>query len=158
MFAISDQAHDHSAFGSFQHRLRVRYSEIDGQNIVFNAHYLTYLDIAVTEYFRAILGEHWMKEYEDRFNIVLRHADLSFIRPAMLDDWLDIGCRASRLGNSSVTVKFAVVRQNEPDQPLLEAEIVYVNIDAKSGQPCAIPPDVRAEIVAFERANGNEHL
>lgn len=32
----------------FSHRLKVRYSEIDGQKIVFNAHYLTYLDVAVS--------------------------------------------------------------------------------------------------------------
>ncbi|MEC7649574.1 MAG: acyl-CoA thioesterase, partial [Pseudomonadota bacterium] len=32
---------------------RVRYSEVDGQMIVFNAHYLTYYDTAITEYFRA---------------------------------------------------------------------------------------------------------
>mgnify|MGYP001822445374 FL=1 len=37
---------------SFSHRFRVRYSEIDGQGIVFNAHYLTYFDTAITEYFR----------------------------------------------------------------------------------------------------------
>lgn len=33
----------------FYHPLRVRYSEINGQKIVFNAHYLTYLDVAVTD-------------------------------------------------------------------------------------------------------------
>ena len=35
-------------------RLRVRWAEIDMQRIVFNAHYLTYYDTAITEYFRAI--------------------------------------------------------------------------------------------------------
>ena len=34
--------------------IRVRYSEIDGQGVVFNAHYLTYFDTAITEYFRAL--------------------------------------------------------------------------------------------------------
>ena len=31
---------------------RVRYSEIDGQQIVFNAHYLTWFDTALAELFR----------------------------------------------------------------------------------------------------------
>src|SRR6185295_8930326 len=35
-------------------RLRVRWAEVDLQGIVFNGHYLTYFDIAVTEYWRAI--------------------------------------------------------------------------------------------------------
>ncbi|MET0721452.1 MAG: hypothetical protein ABWY64_11540 [Tardiphaga sp.] len=34
---------------------RVRYSEIDGQRVVFNAHYLTYFDTTI-EYFRARTG------------------------------------------------------------------------------------------------------
>ena len=39
---------------SFSHRLRVRWAEVDKQNIVFNGHYLTYFDVGVTEYWRAI--------------------------------------------------------------------------------------------------------
>ena len=31
---------------------RVRYSEVDGQSVVFNAHYLTYFDTSITEFFR----------------------------------------------------------------------------------------------------------
>ena len=38
----------------FSFPFRVRYSEVDGQKIVFNAHYLTYFDTAITEYFRAL--------------------------------------------------------------------------------------------------------
>ena len=36
------------------HRLRVRWAEVDIQKIVFNAHYLTYADCAMTEYWRAL--------------------------------------------------------------------------------------------------------
>ena len=38
---------------TFTHSLRVRYAEVDSQGIVFNANYLNYLDVAITEYFRA---------------------------------------------------------------------------------------------------------
>lgn len=156
MFAISYQAHDNRAFGSFQYRLRVRYSEIDGQKIVFNAHYLNFLDVTILEYFRAVLGEHWLTEYEVRFNIVLRHANLSFVRSAMMDDWLIIGCRTIKFGNSSSTVEFVIVRQDEPKQPLLQAEIVYVNVDAETGEALAIPDDVREAVIRYEQAHGNE--
>lgn len=36
---------------SFFHPFRIRYSEIDGQGVVFNAHYLTFYDTTITEYF-----------------------------------------------------------------------------------------------------------
>ena len=38
----------------FFERLRVRWSEIDAQQIVFNGHYLTYFDTAVAGYWRAL--------------------------------------------------------------------------------------------------------
>ena len=36
----------------FSHSLRVRWAEVDKQDIVFNGHYLTYFDVGVTEYYR----------------------------------------------------------------------------------------------------------
>ncbi|MBU8789238.1 hypothetical protein KM885_00395 [Oceanobacillus caeni] len=51
----------------FSHRLRVRYSEIDGQKVVYNSHYLTYIDVAVTEYFEQVLSQ----EEASRFDYVL---------------------------------------------------------------------------------------
>jgi hypothetical protein len=39
---------------AFTMALRVRWAEVDQQGIVFNAHYLTYFDVAITEYWRAI--------------------------------------------------------------------------------------------------------
>ena len=38
---------------AFHHRFRVRWSETDAQGVVFNARYLDYSDIAITEYWRA---------------------------------------------------------------------------------------------------------
>ncbi|MGG7572430.1 acyl-CoA thioesterase [Streptomyces sirii] len=40
----------------FTHRLRVRYSECDQQNVVFNGHYLFYYDVALTELWREVTG------------------------------------------------------------------------------------------------------
>ena len=38
----------------FIERLRVRWAEIDAQQIVFNGHYFTYVDTAITGYWRAL--------------------------------------------------------------------------------------------------------
>ena len=39
---------------AFSHRFRVRWSEVDPQAVVFNARYLDYADIAITEYYREV--------------------------------------------------------------------------------------------------------
>ena len=48
--------------GPFRHRLRVRYNECDPQGVVFNANYLTYFDITITELWRELGGYQPMVE------------------------------------------------------------------------------------------------
>jgi acyl-CoA thioester hydrolase len=134
----------------FAHRLRVRYSEIDGQKIVFNAHYLTYLDITITEYLRDGLKLDLIGLAErGQFDIVLAKTTLEFKRPAMLDDWLTIWCRTAKIGNSSVTIEFAITRDGE-ESPLLTAETVYVSYNAIIHQSQPVPDFVRARIRQYE--------
>src|SRR5262249_44802021 len=48
------------------HRLRVRWAEVDMQKVVFNAHYLTYIDTTIAEHWRAIGVEYpdgYLKKY-----------------------------------------------------------------------------------------------
>ena len=40
----------------FRHRLRVRYGECDPQGVVFNVHYFSYFDVAMTEFHREVIG------------------------------------------------------------------------------------------------------
>ena len=39
---------------SFSYNFRIRYSEVDAQKIVYNSHYLTFLDVSIFEFFDAI--------------------------------------------------------------------------------------------------------
>ena len=67
------------------HTLRVRYSECDLQGIAFNAHYLTYFDVSITELWRAAFGGY--RSMLDRcVDIVLAEAHLRFRKPARFDD------------------------------------------------------------------------
>ncbi|TGL24024.1 acyl-CoA thioesterase [Leptospira yanagawae] len=56
----------------FVYQLRIRYSEVDTQGIVFNANYLNYLDVAITEYFRAkgISYTEFMEKYQLDFHVI----------------------------------------------------------------------------------------
>ncbi len=132
------------------HRLKVRYSEIDGQKIVFNAHYLTYLDVANGEYFQEGLGLalHTIMA-EGHFNFVLVKSTLEYKNSARLGDWLEIGCRVSRMGISSFTMEFLITRVGE-DTPIVVAEIIYVNYDPEKHRSQQIPEYIRNRIREFE--------
>src|SRR6188768_3273008 len=85
----------------FFHPFRVRYSEIDGQGVVFNAHYLTYFDTTITEYFRALGYDQYAdaKQTGEDFHVV--KSVIEYKAPVRFDWELDVGARVARIGNSS---------------------------------------------------------
>jgi acyl-CoA thioester hydrolase len=127
----------------FSHRLKVRYSEIDGQKIVFNSHYLTYIDVAVTEYFQQLL------QPDEAFDFVLAKSTIEYKRSAYLNDWLTIWCRVQKVGNKSMTMNYMITREDEID-PVLLAEIIYVSINNENMVPCPVPDFIRERIEQFE--------
>ena len=121
------------------------------QKIVFNGHYLTYIDTAIAEYWREI-GLPYPHGYVDRYknDVYLRKATMEYLGSARYDDQLDICCRVARLGRSSMTFLFEIHREAE-DKPLVSAELVYVNADPSSMKAAPLPDDVRARVLRYER-------
>ena len=131
---------------SLIHPLRVRWAEADIQGVVFNAHYLAYFDIAITEYWRALSqgDAAWLSEAFEHLYVV--KATVEFHRPARFDEELKVAARCARLGRSSMTVDFEIHRR---DDHLISGQSVYVYAhDAKS---MPIRDDLRRRIREFER-------
>lgn len=117
------------AWEDFRHRvdLRVRWAEVDMQAVVFNGHYLTYCDICLTEYWRAI-GVSYPQDFTAAgSDTYVRKATVEYHAPALFDDELAICGRTARLGRSSLSFKVAMFRRGEHDRALIDAELVYVN-------------------------------
>lgn len=135
----------------FRHRmpLRVRWAEVDLQGVVFNGHYLTYADVCATEYWRAI-GVPYPAGFKllgvDSF---VRKATVEFHAPARYDDDLLLCGRMARLGRSSAGFAVAMFRAADTALALVEAELVYVCVDA-ANSPAAWPDDLRRRIRAYE--------
>jgi YbgC/YbaW family acyl-CoA thioester hydrolase len=132
-------------------QLRVRWAEVDMQKIVFNGHYLTYIDTALAEYWRAI-GLPYPHGYVDRYanDVYLRKATVEYLGSARYDDWLTVCCRVAKLGRTSMTYAFEIYRDAE-EAPLVTAELVYVNADPASMKPAPLPADLRDKILRYER-------
>jgi YbgC/YbaW family acyl-CoA thioester hydrolase len=129
----------------FRHRLRVRYSECDPQGVVFNARYLDYHDVAMTELHREALGP-----YEDLadggIEMVVAEASLRYLGSAGFDDQLELFLWLTRLGNTSVTTNLAVRKCAEV---IVEVVVRYVFVDAATGQKTPIPGQVREGLAPF---------
>lgn len=135
-------------------RLRVRWAEVDMQKIVFNGHYLTYIDTAIAEYWREI-GLPYPHGYVDRYgnDVYLRKATVEYLGSARYDEVLSVLSRVSRLGRSSMTFSFEIHRE-EPEAssgPLVTAELVYVNADPSTMKAAPLPQDVRDRVLRYER-------
>jgi acyl-CoA thioester hydrolase len=131
------------------HNLRVRWAEVDMQKIVFNGHYLTYIDTAIAEYWREV-GLPYPDGYVERFgnDIYLRKATLEYLGSARYDDQLAVCCRVARLGRSSMTFQFEIYRQAEM---LASAELVYVNADPSTMKAAPLPEELRVRVLRYER-------
>jgi acyl-CoA thioester hydrolase len=130
----------------FSHGLRVRWAEVDGQNVVFNGHYLTYFDVAATEYWRA-LGYSYASFLERGVDTFAVKATLEYEGPARFDDDLDVGVRVARLGRSSMTVAFEIRRRGDR---LVKGELIYVFVDPTARRPVPIPEEIQQSVTAYE--------
>lgn len=129
------------------HSIRVRWAETDPQGIVFNAHYLTYFDVAATEYWRAVgcvYPQFFLTHGIDTFVV---KATLEYHRPAGYDDTVEVCVRAARIGRSSLRM---VLEIHRGDEHLLSGELVYVIASATERKPLPIPDVLREAIVRYE--------
>lgn len=132
-------------------RLRVRWAEVDMQKVVFNGHYLTYIDTAVAEYWREI-GLPYPEGYVERYgaDLFLRKATVEYLGSARYDEALAVYARVAKLGRSSMTFHFEIHREAQA-APLVSAELVYVNAAAATMQATPLPEDVRQRVLTYER-------
>ncbi|MFL6715958.1 MAG: acyl-CoA thioesterase [Burkholderiaceae bacterium] len=133
---------------AFFHPLRVRWAEVDMQAIVFNGHYLTYFDVAFTEYWRATGLPGVMQQAAEGQEMFARKATVEYHAPARFDDILDIGVRCAALGRSSMRYVLEIYRGEEF---LISGELVYVYADTTLRKGVPLPGAWRVRLGELER-------
>ena len=131
----------------FCNRIRVRYAEIDGQGVVFNAHWLTYFDDSCTRFMESLgFGpDFWVSE----FDVMLVKATLEWSGPARFDEWIDIVVEPTRLGTKSFDLRYTAA---VGERPACRAVITYVAIEPGSNASIEIPARVRTALDAASRS------
>lgn len=131
----------------FSHRLRVRWSEVDMQKIVFNAHYLAYFDVAIAEYWRALAMPYEATMQQLQGDIYLKKATVEYHASARVDDIIDITLRCAHIGRSSLRFDGQVLRDG---RLLTSGELLYVYADPKTQTSQAVPDTLRGLITGYE--------
>lgn len=132
----------------FHHDIRVRFADTDLQGIVFNGNYMTYYDVAWTEYFRAV-GFEWKDLLALGVDTVLARTTMEFKAPARFDEILEVHTRVSKIGTTSLTFEFEIYPQGG-DRLIGSAVSLYVCVDPKMLKSTPAPAILRQRITEFE--------
>ncbi len=131
--------------GPFVHRLRVRYGECDPQGVVFNANFIMYFDVALTELWRETIGR-YDAMLEAGTDMVVAEARARYLAPAAFDDELDIEVQITRLGVTGMSTAMSVRRDGAT---VVEGEMRHVFIDPATKLKKPIPEEIRAAMEPY---------
>jgi acyl-CoA thioester hydrolase len=127
----------------FRYYLRVRYGECDAQKVVFNARYADYVDLAATEFLRALgFGESVISGSLD-YQLVKQ--TFEWKSPARFDQVLELSVYAKHLGNTSFTLA-TEFRIAGVASTIATTETVYVLVDPATLTKVPMPPELRAAL------------
>ena len=131
----------------FFHRLRVRWAEVDMQKIVFNAHYLMYLDTAMADYWRVLALPYEEAMHQLGGDLYFKKASVEYHGSARYDDSLEVGLKCARIGTSSIQFLGAIFRGEEL---LITAELIYVYADPATQTSRPVPDLLRQVMLGYE--------
>ncbi|OGB34483.1 MAG: 4-hydroxybenzoyl-CoA thioesterase [Burkholderiales bacterium RIFCSPLOWO2_12_FULL_61_40] len=131
----------------FIHRMRVRWSEVDMQKIVFNAHYLTFFDTAMGEYWRALALPYEAALRQLGGDLYVKKSTLEYHASAQFDDMMEIGLKCVRMGTSSIAFHGSIYRG---DTLLVSGELIYVFADPATQSSRPVPAALREVFESYE--------
>jgi acyl-CoA thioester hydrolase len=125
----------------FRFGLRVRYAEVDFQGIVYFAHYATYFDVAIHEFFRSLPYDYTLirRTSGTDFNIV--RSVVEFKRPLRFDEAFEVEVTLGRIGRTSLTFTPAIWVASE-SEPRATGEVVWVHADQATMRAAPLPEEL----------------
>lgn len=122
---------------AFRHRIPVRYGEVDQQGVVFNAHYLAYIDDTF---------ERWTQSFgfdPDAlgWDMMLKTCTLTWHGPAHNRETVEIGAAITRWGRTSFEIGYEA---RVGERLVLTASVLYVSVVLGENTAMETPAEIRA--------------
>ncbi len=129
----------------FSHRIRVRFSDCDPQNVLFYANHLEYFDVAITELWREAT-ESYDEMTEGGVDVVVAEAAIRYLSPVRFDSEVDVTVEVTRLGTTGMSSHLTISEEGDLRS---EGELRHVFIGTDSGEKVAIPDAIRAGLEPY---------
>ena len=115
---------------------------------MFNANYVAYFDVILTELWREALGS-----YQDMVDagtdMVVAEVNVRFLGPARFDDVIDFEARLTRLGETSMSTR---IDSRTNGEPVVQGEIRHVFIDPATKAKTPMPQNIRDALEPYLEA------
>lgn len=129
----------------FRHALRVYWEDTDAGGIVFYANYLKFFERARTEWLRALgIGQQALRDATGAI-LVVTDTRVRYLRPARLDDWIEVSATLAERGRASLALAQQAWRGEEL---LAEGEIRIGCVDAATMRRRRLPPELLERLPA----------
>ena len=128
------------------HNIRVYYEDTDAGGVAYHANYLNFAERARTEWLRTLGHQNSTLAKDLGFIFVVKHAEVDYIRPARLDDALQMRTSILTMKNSSFTMHQCLYRDEEM---LADIKIALVCVDTTALKPVRLPDILRDEFAKF---------
>jgi acyl-CoA thioester hydrolase len=134
--------------------VRVYYEDTDFSGAVYHASYLRFMERGRTNYLR-LLGVGHRALFEEAqqeapgFAFVVRSMQIEFLKPARMDDMLDVVTGPQEVKGASITLHQRVMRGTDI---LIEAQVRVAFVAGGRARP--IPKALRAAMAADQAAAG----
>lgn len=125
--------------------LRPRFRDTDAMGHINNAVYVTYLEVARQEYWRAFRGE----ENYRVVPFILARVEIDFRSEALVHETLELGIRCGFVGRKSFGFE-CMIREPRADRRIVDARTVQVFYDYAGKRSIECPPEMRERLEQFE--------
>jgi len=123
----------------WQHNIRVYYEDTDFSGLVYHASYLRFLERGRTEVLRTFGIVQSQAHDSAALAFVVRHMVLDFIRPARMDDLIEVKTQINAVSGASLVMGQSIWRDATC---LLTAEVKIAVV--KGGKAARLPAELRA--------------
>lgn len=118
--------------------IQMRFRDIDGMGHVNNAVYLSYAELARTQFYMQFAGKRTL----DEIDFILAHVDIDFESQAVWGDQIQVAVWPAKIGTSSFTLSYEITEKRS-HRVLARARSVLVSYDYERKKPKPIPGDFR---------------
>ncbi len=134
--------------GHFRHHmpLQMRFNDIDMLGHLNNSVYFTFMDLAKTRYFQAVLGD---KLRWGEIGVVIVNVNCDFCSPTFFDDDIEVETAVIAMGEKSLTLEQRVYSPSKGDVKC-RCVTVMSGFDARTLTSAPITDEWREAIEKYE--------